>query len=240
MEQKLARQIKVLQVYAGVLTLALVALAALYLRQTNGTPHFKQIDAERINIVEQDGQLRMVISNQKLQHPGRINGKDIAPRRRDAGFIYFNDDGDECGGMTFHGNKQEADMSYSLDQYKNDQIMQLQYSQAAGAQARTYGLKLWDRSDDFNLGDLIRADDSLQRLHDTAISHAFFRKQQAEGHLGTQRLFLGKDTNKEVGLFLRDTKGTVRLRIGLDSLNHVFFQAFDEKGNPAPLNPPGR
>ena len=239
MEQRLARQIKILQVYAGVLTLALVVLAALYLRQTGRTPHFKQIDAERINIVEQDGRLRMVISNQKLQHPGRVDGKEVAHRERSAGMIFFNDDGDECGGLVFDGNKKEAGMALSVDQYRNDQVMQLQYDQDGGPQARTYGLKLWDEPDDFTLGALVHTYDSLLALHDTSAYQAGLNKLISEGHLKTQRLFLGKNTSKEVGLFLRDTKGMVRLRIGLDSLNHVFFQAFDEKGNPAPLNPSG-
>jgi len=81
MEHQLARQIKALRIYVIILTIALLILAALYCHQAFGTPHFKQIDAARINIVEDDGQLRMVISNQKLQHPGRMDGKE-------AGMVY--------------------------------------------------------------------------------------------------------------------------------------------------------
>ena len=236
MEQQFARQIKALQIYAVILTIALLILAALYCRQAWGTPHVTQLDAQRINIVDSDGKLRMVISNQKLQHPGRIDGKDIAPRDRPAGMIFFNDDGDECGGLVFDGNKKEAGMVYSFDQYKNDQIMQLQYQQDS-PHIRSYGLKMWDEQDKFPLGSIFRADDSLRRLHDTAAYNAYFKRLRSEGYGQLERLFLGKTKEKNVGLFLRDSKGQVRLRIGIDSLDHVFFQALDEKGNALPLNP---
>jgi hypothetical protein len=236
MEQQLIRQIKALQIYAAVLTIAVLLLAIMFLRLAYGTPHFKQIDAGRINIVEDDGQLRMVMSNQKLQHPGRMDGKDFSPRDRSAGMIFFNDDGDECGGLVFDGNKKESGMVYSFDQYKNDQVMQLQYQQDSPL-IRSYGLKMWDESDKFPLGPIMRADDSLRRLHDTAALNAYVRKLQSEGYGQLERLFLGKTKQKNVGLFLRDSKGQVRLRIGIDSLDHVFFQALDEKGNPTPLNP---
>jgi hypothetical protein len=236
MEHQLARQIKALQIYALILTIAVLILAALWLHQSFGTPHFNQIDAGRINIVEDDGQLRMVISNQKSQHPGRMDGKDIAPRDRPAGMIFFNDDGDECGGLAFDGNRKEAGMVCSFDQYRNDQIMQLQYQQDS-PHIRSYGLKMWDEQDNFPLGAIIRADDSLRRLHDTAAYNAYFKQLKNEGYGHPERLFLGKTSEKNVGIFLRDSKGQVRLRIGIDSLDHVFFQSLDEKGNIVPLNP---
>jgi len=236
MEHQLARQIKALQICVLILTIALLILAALYCHQFFGTPHFNQIDVGRINMVEADGKLRMVISNQKLQHPGRMDGKDLYPRDRPAGMIFFNDDGDECGGLVFDGNKKEADMVYSFDQYKNDQIMQLQYQQDS-PHIRSYGLKMWDEQDNFPLGPIMRVSDSIMRLHDTAAINAYVNKLRSEGYNPSERLFMGKTKEKNVGLFLRDSKGQVRLRIGIDSLDHVFFQALDEKGNAVPVNP---
>src|ERR1700735_5054213 len=123
MEKTVVRQIRFLQLYSGLLTIALLILAIVYVRKPDNIPHFKEIDAERINIVEKDGRLRMVISNQQSQHSGAIGGKEVAPRERAAGVIFFNDDGDECGGLVFDGNKQQASMVLSIDQNQNDQIM---------------------------------------------------------------------------------------------------------------------
>src|ERR1700742_4095729 len=117
MDQNLARQVRILQVYAVVLTIALVLLTILFFHQKDEPVHFKEIDAQRINIVDSNGSLRMVISNPQLQHPGAIGGKTLSPRDRPAGMIFFNDEGDECGGLVYGGNKKEASFTYSIDQY---------------------------------------------------------------------------------------------------------------------------
>jgi hypothetical protein len=56
---------------------------------------------ERINVVEKDGRLRMVIANSERQTTGMVNKRTLAPNRKHpAGVIFFNDEGDEDGGLT--------------------------------------------------------------------------------------------------------------------------------------------
>src|SRR5579859_3338940 len=110
----------------------------------NGRQHFEEIDVERINVVEKNGALKMVISNKERQHPGAMNGKDFPKREREAGMIFFNSQGDECGGLIYDGNSKEAGMVYSIDKYKDDQVMQLQYMENTENKSRKYGLQLWD------------------------------------------------------------------------------------------------
>ena len=63
---------------------------------------FEEISVERINIVEPDGSLKMVISNQHRQHPGIANGKIIERETpRPPGMLFFNQIGDEMGGLVF-------------------------------------------------------------------------------------------------------------------------------------------
>lgn len=243
MEQNLIRQIRMLQIYAIFLTIVIAALVTLFFRQdaqanpNDKKQHFKELDAERINIIDSNGSLRMVISNPKRQDPGAINGKKLETRERPAGMIFFNDDGDECGGLVYDGNKKEASFTYSIDQYKNDQIMQLQYDQDNSTQqrVRSYGLKVWDRRDDFGLTDIERAIDSLKGLHDTAVFAAGIKKLRAEGAFSTERLFLGKTGARQVGLFIRDNKGRPRIEIGLDSSNNMVLHAFDSSGRIIPF-----
>ena len=199
---------------------------------TNG--RFDEITAGRINIVERDGKLRMVISNQKNQPPGSYDGKDLPKRDRPAGMIFFNDDGDECGGLVYDGSKKGASMTYSIDQYKNDQIMQLQYAQDKENNGvnRSYGLKLWDRDDRFPTGKLIDYVDSLKKLEDTSAYNAGIKKIRTEGWLGHERLFVGKDIDGEVGLFLRDDKGTPRLKIYINKQNQPVIAMLDDSGKP--------
>ena len=126
--EELAKQVKILKIYVIVLTIIVIICIAVIFKIMHIDGHFNEITAGRINIAEQDGKLRMVISNHENQHPGSYNGKDLPKRDRPVGMIFFNDDGDECGGIVYDGSKKEANMTYSIDQYKSDQIMQIQYA----------------------------------------------------------------------------------------------------------------
>lgn len=229
----LSKQVRFLKLYAIGLTIAIVILTVMLVLSMRNN-HFKEITAERINIVEPDGLLRMVISDQKNQHPGIVNGKVSASRERPAGMIFFNNDGDEDGGFVYEGNKNGAGMAYSFDQYKNDQVMQLQYNQDNDGKgkmvARSYGLRLWDRPDDFNLAQVIDYIDSLKKLNDTSAYNAGVNKLRAAGKLGQQRFFAGKNKNGEVGLFLSDSKGISRLKIFVDKNDQPIIQTLDQNG----------
>lgn len=237
MNQDVLNQIRVLKFSIGFLTV-LVAGLIVFIFWKENRKHFEEINVERINIIERDGKLRLVISNQKRQHPGMIDGKIMTPRERPAGMIFFNDDGDENGGLIFDGGDKGASMVYSIDQYKNDQIMQLQYQEdkSTNERVRSYGFKLWDRSDDFTLVDLIKLDDSLKQIKDTAVYHATIGKLKAQGVGGTERLFLGETKSKAVGLFIRDSKGRLRIELSMDKNNNIVFQVRDSTGRTLPFN----
>jgi len=71
----------------------------------------------------------MVISNSKRQHPGMFDGEVIMERKRPPGMIFFNEEQDEVGGLVYQGNKEDGmGLVLSVDQYKNDQVMQMLYN----------------------------------------------------------------------------------------------------------------
>jgi hypothetical protein len=230
------QSLRLLQVWVGVLTLLVVALLfglGYVLRNQRG----RELTAERINIVEPDGQLKMVISSNRRQHPGMLGGRPLPARERGAGLTFFNEAGDECGGLLYGGNQHEASMVYSIDQFRNDQLMQLQYSQRAraGQVVRSYGLKLWDRNDRFPLARELAYLDSLGALHDTAAYRHGLAQLVASNKLGAERLFLGRATSGETGLFLRDSRGRVRLKIYIDAHDQPVLQLVDATGRPVPI-----
>lgn len=90
-----------------------------------------QINVHRINIVEPDGTLRMVISNH-AQLPGIIaRGKEQMFTRPQAGILFYNDEGSENGGLIFGGHRNskgevvDSGGSLSFDKYEANQIVQL-------------------------------------------------------------------------------------------------------------------
>jgi hypothetical protein len=227
--ENLEKQVKALRFYAIMLTLVLFAFIAYTLTLNNG--HYKEITAERINIVEKTGKLRMVISNRERQHPGRMDDKDLPARDRPAGMIFFNDDGDEDGGLVYDGDKKGASMTYSFDQYKNDQVMQLKYEQEVvnGSMVRSSGLNMWDRDDDFTLTKQMAIYDSLKKLNDTAAFNNGIKQLKALRHT-RQRFFAGKNDKGEVGLFLNDNNGKPRLNIYINKQNQPVIETLDENG----------
>ncbi len=130
--EKLVREVRILKIYAASLTVVCILFFILAFKNQSSNERFKEIDVERINIVEKDGTLKMVISNKERQHPGKFNHKDLNPREREAGLIFFNSLGDECGGLVYDANEKESGMVYSVDQRRTDQVMQLQYFERAG------------------------------------------------------------------------------------------------------------
>ncbi|MBE7179346.1 MAG: hypothetical protein INR69_23285 [Mucilaginibacter polytrichastri] len=230
------KKVNLLVIYAMITTTVMLFLLFSSFRP-GAKEKFSEIDVERINVVEKNGTLRLVIANKTRQHPGAMDGKTSAPRERDAGLIFFNDEGDECGGLVYGSNKKEAGMVYSVDQYKNDQIMQLQYAQENGKASpeRSYGLRLWDRRDDFGLSKLMTAVDSIKKKGDDAYKQGI-DEMVKEGKLGRERLFVGKNWQNEVGLFIRDDKGQPRIRLYVDKNNVAKLEVLDEKGKAIPLS----
>jgi hypothetical protein len=116
-------------------TLASTALIITFLAQARSRELtvLDEIQVHRIDIVEPDGTLRMVISN-KARLPGVIvKGKEQPPAepRPHAGMLFYNDEGSENGGLIFGGRKNAAGQvvdsggSLSFDKYGANQIVQL-------------------------------------------------------------------------------------------------------------------
>src|SRR5258708_13897075 len=88
--------------------------------------------------------------------PGVMDGKTIDRPRRVAGLLFFNDEGDEVGGLTYAGREgngaRRADAGLMFDQLKQDHTIGLSYSEGSGRRAA--GLRVWDRADS-HLSELI-------------------------------------------------------------------------------------
>ena len=90
----------------------------------------------RINVVDANGALRMVISNKDRMHPGMMDGKMIDRPRPVAGLLFFNEEGDEVGGLSYTGRevngRGRANSRLMFDQFKQDQTVGITYSETDG------------------------------------------------------------------------------------------------------------
>ncbi len=224
-------QLRFLRVYAIVNTLVLVFLATTAFRQAAATQKFDEINAQRINIVDADGTLRMVIANKDRMHPGVIDGKTIDRPRPVAGMIFFNDEGDEVGGLTFSGQARDGQRRASggvmFDQLKQDQTVGISYSETNGQ--RTAGLQVWDRSDT-PLSDLIRKLNDANALPDAAARDKAVQAARATAPPGPRRVFVGKNADQSATVSLADANGKPRLLLKVDADGTAGIEFLDADG----------
>src|SRR5262245_24077785 len=168
---------KALEVYV-VVAASITTIVLLSGFQINNT-RFGEITVERINVVDEDGQNRLVISNSSRM-PGVIQrGELLTANGGRTGMLFFNDEGTEAGGLIFSGKKVDGKVtaagSLTFDQYEQDQTIALQYVDDGGA--RRAGLNIVDHSTTASTKDVIERNRSLNAMPEgpekTAARQAF-------------------------------------------------------------------
>jgi len=234
--EKLRKEIRVLRTYALILTLLIAGLFFIVSKQSAKKAEFEEINVERINIVERDGQLRLAIANRD-RSPGPIIGGMYMKTREGQrpGMIFFNDKGDECGGMTWGSSEKDGTISANaglmFDQYDQDQTVGITYSQSNSERAA--GLRVWDRPltplADFakKLGEIERMEDSPEK---TASIKKLRREAVESGLSGASRVFVGRGTAGEAVVSLADPNGKPRIVLSVNSDGLPSLKFLDEKG----------
>ena len=197
---------KILVVYSAVVTtllggFTLAGTAAA--RAQDKVQQFDEIDVHRINVREPDGTLRMVVSNH-ARLPGVVaNGKQNPPVDRPyAGMLFYNDEGNENGGLVFGGHRNangevvDAGVALSFDRYGASS----QFVQLAGVQ------------------------DSQNHIVGLTLS-------ETEPTGNRRRLFLGHDKDGVASVSLMDRNGKKRivLQVTADGTPSMLFLDADGK-----------
>ena len=230
MPLSLRRQLRALRVYAALNTIVLAVLATAAFRQA--TPQrFEEISLQRLNVVDADGTLRLVISNKDRMHPGQMDGKVIDRPRPVAGMLFFNEEGDEVGGLTFTGREvngvRQANAGLMFDQFKQDQTIGFSYSEGNGR--RSAGFQVWDRSDT-RLSELIDKLNAANQIDDRAARDKAIAAIRASAPPGPRRVFVGQNADKAATISLADGNGKPRLTLTVDPAGNPRIEFLDEAG----------
>ena len=232
MHRSLRRQFLFLRAYAITSSLILVVLAAAGFRQASAPKSSGEITVERLNIVDADGTLRMVLAGKDRMHPGVMDGVTIDRPRPVAGMLFFNDEGDEVGGLTYTGRVTEgrgrANAGLMFDQLKQDQTIGISYSEANGQ--RSAGFQVWDRSDTIRLSELIRKLNAANKLPAGAQRDAAVNDIRSTAPPGPRRVFVGKTQDKAATMVLADGNGKPRLTLTVDAAGNPRIEFLDETG----------
>jgi hypothetical protein len=242
MTRSIRRQLRLLQASVATMLLIVVVLAASAFVQPAAQKSLGEITVERINVVDANGTLRLVISNKDRMHPGVIGGKVIQRPRPVAGFLFFNDQGDEVGGLTFTGREQDgsrrANAGLMFDQLGQDQTIGFDYSEGEGS--RSAGFKVWDRPD-VPLSEMVEKLNAANAIQDPAARDAAVARVRANAPAGAaQRVFVGKTRDRVAGVMLADAQGRSRLALKVDPDGNASIEFLDVDGKVVQRLTPGK
>jgi hypothetical protein len=230
MRRSLRCEIQFLRLYAVTSSLILVILCTAAFRQAS-TTKFDELTVGRINVVDADGTLRLVISNKDRMHPGMMDGKLIDRPRPVAGLLFFNEEGDEVGGLTYTGREvdgsRRANAGIMFDQFKQDQTIGISYSETDGR--RTAGLQVWDRPDQ-RLSELIDKLNAANKIADPAERQKAIAAARASAQPAPRRLFAGKLPDRSATVSLSDAAGKPRLTLTVDADGNPRIEFLDAQG----------
>jgi hypothetical protein len=208
-----------------------VAVATAAFRQAPAQRNLGEITVERINVVDRDGTLRLILSNKDRMHPGVMDGKVIDRPRPVAGLLFFNDEGDEVGGLTFTGHEKDgirtANAGFMFDQLKQDQTIGFSYNESNGQ--RTAGFQVWDPAD-ARLTELIEKLNAANRIRDPAAREAAVRAARAAAPPRPRRVYVGKTNDRAATVSLADAKGQPRLKLTVEAGGDARIEFLDEEG----------
>jgi len=229
METKLQRDVRFLKAYSVLSTLLLAAIAFSAITRADQKTKFAEIDVERINIVEKDGRLKMVISNGERQHPGIVDGRTLS-RKRPPGILFFNDKGDECGGLAFSGDQKDgkgnASALLAFDRFLQDQTVGVQYGESNGQYYA--GLRVWDRPDS-SLGLVVDKLAAIEKMSEGPERTAAM-KELRETSGGAERVMVGRDREQAAVVRLSDTNGKPRIKLSVNTAGAPKLEFLDASG----------
>ena len=232
MRHSLRRQFVFLRAWALASSLVLVVVAVAGFRQSRDLANTAEVTVQRLNIVDANGTLRMVLAGKDRMHPGVMDGVTIDRPRPVAGMLFFNDEGDEVGGLTYTGTmangRGRANAGIMFDQIKQDQTVGISYSESNGQ--RSAGFQVWDRSDTVRLSELITKLNAANKLPAGAERDKAIADIRASAPPGPRRVFVGKTQDKASAIVLADAQGKPRITLMVDATGNPRIELLDEGG----------
>jgi len=202
---------------------------------------FEEITAERLNIVNEDGTTVIAIANKQRIAPPVFDGKEYPievaeGREYMSGMIFFNEAGDEMGGLIFNSfelpNGRSAGIGHlSFDRFKDNQVLSLEYNEnRSGVRS---GITIYDRPGDGTfvesldlLAEAHTGNPSKERMQEIRDSLTYLSQG---GHLGKDRLFIGSK-NEVPQLTMNDQAGKQRVKLFVDEHDEARLVFYDSHG----------
>jgi hypothetical protein len=203
-----------LAAYSGFLTVLFLLTALFGFARVETKKTFDEITVHRINVVEPDGTIRMVLTNKSSAPGAYIKNKEYPhPDRKDAGMLFFDDEGTEDGGLIYGISKDQSgritgsNVHLSFDQYMQDQIFTVDAGRDGGEK---YSVLTMGERGDYSILDALQASERISKLPEEQRKAEW--KKFAETHPGDNtRVVLGRAADGGSALRLKDMEGRDRI-----------------------------
>lgn len=232
---RLVREVRFLKVYA---TLSSLVLGGLLIMGFTAQER-RVIDVERINVRNADGGLALAIAGKGMlpgptfegrEYPQRFSGGRLGA----SGMIFFNERGDEVGGLTFQGRLTDDGEGYrasgaiTFDQFRQDQVVSLSYGD--NGESRRAGVTVWDRSTDISIARVLELVEARDQATGAALDsiNAIIDGLREQG-LSANRVFLGS-ADRTALLLMRDAQSRPRIRMSVDTVGVPRLEFLDSAG----------
>ena len=225
--ENVQRRVRLLEIYAvaSLIVFGLLALTAF----TKDREKFGEIDVERLNVREKNGQLVMVVANSARMPDPVINGK-AWKTERPAGLLFYNGLGDENGGLVFGAvqgaNQYGAFEGLTFDKFKQAQTMALIYNDHSGKYRA--GLQIWDRPET-PLNEILTRQEAADKMPEGQAKAAAVERIKADNFSPT-RVYVGKNADSESEITLYDAKGKARIKMSVAAEGTPRLDFLDEAG----------
>ncbi|HVE95193.1 MAG TPA: hypothetical protein VNB24_09745 [Acidimicrobiales bacterium] len=192
---------------------------------------FGQVRAERLDIVDGDGTVRLAIANRERAGERMIEDEVQSPGRERTGLVLFNEDGHECGGLTWSakrvGDHTEAYSVLSLDRYRGDQVVAVGYADTPDGYWA--GMRVVDRKESGH-AEAWRRYRELTAMAESPERDEALRELLADRPFGAMRMFVGRDMSGDATIRMYDGTGRPRLRFAVSEDGAALIEFLDERG----------
>ena len=224
-----------LATYSGFLTLLFLVAVLSGFAKSEPKHSFDEITVHRINVVEADGTVRLVLTN-TAKSPGiYIKNKEYPhpSGRKGAGLLFFDEEGTEDGGLSYGIDKDKtgrvvgSNGHLSFDQYMQDQIFTIDAGRDGD---KKYSLLRMDDRGDYSITETLEALTRISKLPENQREGEI--KKFLQAHPGDHpRVVLGRARDGAAVLQLKDTEGRDRilLRVAPDGTPKLQFLDSDGK-----------
>jgi hypothetical protein len=230
--KSIRKEIRFLRYYSLAITLIAGTFLLIAADEVSKNSTIDTLTVHRINVVDREGKMAVVITSHDDFPPPIVNGQALKRQSSaDNGLLFYNQRGDEQGGLTWGGLKNadgtfQSGNTLSFDTVVTDQLLQVDDGNDNG---KTYAYMVgWNRPryDTPEMMSVIQQFENAKTMDEKRAIVAAHPELRS-----TTRFLMGYDPDNTSQVMLADGKGKPRIKMFVTADGQAQLQFLDADGN---------